>query len=425
MKSRRTLGRRMFLRGAAGSAVAIPMLASLGPRGARAQQQGPRRLVTVYTANGLHADHWMSRGSGADFTLSEQLSSLTPFQHKLNVLHNVFGDSGHHSGHTEVLTGRPSHETFTPTGGPSLDQALAQTQRAHTPMASLELGVRTGNGPTGVISYSADGLAIPSLDDPRGGFERLLRTAQTDPAELARRQRAGQSVLDAVFSDYSAIQARLSTEDRRLLDAHLTLLREQEQRLQSPPQVAACELGPSPVAADGLEFTFPEATQLHMDTIAHAFRCDLTRVATPTLGASGHTTRYTWAGVDDDFHEVAHGATSDAESKFMAINRWHAEQVAYLLEQLDSIPEGDGSVLDNTVVFWTNELGLSRFSHGRQSMGLLLAGGGNGLLSAGGLRDMAGAHYHDVLLTLGRAVGLDDLQTFGDEGRNVLTELLP
>lgn len=136
------------------------------------------------------------------------------------------------------------------------------------------------------------------------------------------------------------------------------------------------------------------------------------------IGATGDSTYYTFAGVNDDHHQVAHGDTSDAQSKYLAILRWQAEQFAYLLSQLDAIPEGDGTALDHTLVFWTNEIGLHRFTHSRDDMGLVLAGSPH-LIQQGQLLNLDGARYTDLLLTLGRTLGLE-ASTFGADGKNLL-----
>ena len=129
-------------------------------------------------------------------------------------------------------------------------------------------------------------------------------------------------------------------------------------------------------------------------------RCDAVRVATLVIGSSGDTTRYTWAGVDDDFHEVAHDNVAGAYDKFLAINSWHGAQFASLLTQLDAVQEANGTtLLDNTIVMWTNELGMGNFTHNRFDVPIVLAGG-QGILDTGRFLDLGGAHYHQLLFTL-------------------------
>ena len=157
------------------------------------------------------------------------------------------------------------------------------------------------------------------------------------------------------------------------------------------------------------------------DTIVQAFSCDVTRTATLVVGPSGSIQHYTWANADVDFHETAHGAVGDALTMMSRINGWHAQQVAYLIEQLSLVSEGDGTLLDNTLVFWTNELGVHPFDHHREEVPVLLAGG---MLNTGAIINASGAHYHDVLLTLAHAMGHTELTSFGDLGDTVLSALL-
>ncbi|WP_428267168.1 DUF1552 domain-containing protein [Haliangium sp.] len=418
--------RRRFLRGLAGAAVAAPLLPSLAPRRlwAQAQEPPPRRLVCIYTPNGQHVDQWLPSGGETDFTLSPVLAPLAPFRDRLLILHGMRGSYGHEQGHSECLTGWPSNgDSFASPAGPSLDQLLAEDTGRATPLRSLELGVNTRSTASSVISYSSAGLGIPAVTSAGGAFDRVIAAGNVDPEAAERRRRRDQSVLDAVIDDYQQLQAQLGPEERRLLDAHLTLVREQEARLAEPIEASSCDVA-APVGGDlGPADSFAATCRHHIDTIAAAFTCDVSRVATLVLGRSGASTHYTWAGVNDDFHEIAHGNVAGAYDKFLAIQRWHAEQVAYLLERLAAIPEDGGSVLDNTAVLWTGELGLHRFTHLRDSVPIVLAGGAGGGLRGGRLLDLSGAHYHDLLLTLAHIMGRTDLTSFGERGTTVLSTL--
>ncbi len=414
------LTRRRFLLGAAGAAIAIPALPSLFDRAARAGGADPiRRFVFVYTSNGQYRDTWRPTGTTTDFVLSPVLEPLAAHQSVLNVLFNLAGTSGHAGGHTECLTGRPNGEQFRAAGGPSLDQLLAAGMQSSLPLGSLELGVDTSSGTDGMIAYSERGLPIPAITSGRGGFDRVHSVVNLDPAVAARRRALKRSVLDDVIEDYRAVSSQLDADERTILDAHLELVREQEQSLAQPAPTVECEL---PEAnAGGL--SFEDTLRQHIDTIAAAFTCDVTRVATLTIGRSGFTRNYTEAGVSADFHEVAHGNVAGAADAMTAIGRWHATQVAYLLDRLAAIPDGDGTVLDNTVVVWGGELGEHSFSHSRESVPVVMAGSCGGQFDTGRLMDMQGAHYHRLLLTLAHAMGRTDVPSFGDHGNSLLDDL--
>jgi len=394
----------------------VPFIARMLPRIARAAEGDvPRRLVVIYTGQGHHIDQFL--GTGAP-TLGPALEPLVPHANKVLLLHNLMGHSGHYEGHAEALTGRPNGETFTAAGGPSLDQLIAQRLQGKTVLPSLELGCYSGNGADGMIAYSAAGLPIPSAPDPRGVFDRMFRLINQDPTAAANRRGRDASVLDAIASDYGDLSGALSPAARRLLDAHLTIVREQEQALAHPVEVRACDLGTSPVApAEGV-YDYPTTARLQVDNIVAALACDVTRVVTFSLGYAQNTTTHRWLGHSDDFHQIAHGAAEGSYDKFLAIDRWQAGEVAHLLARLDAI-----GVLDATAVVWVSELGLHRFDHSKTNAGVVLAGSAGGFFRSGRTVDMAGAHYQDLLLTLGHAMGATDLTTFGASGKNVLTTL--
>ncbi|MDQ3036994.1 MAG: DUF1552 domain-containing protein [Myxococcota bacterium] len=421
--STRRSGRRLFLGGVAGTAISLPFLPSLMSR-TRAQATGaPRRFLCVYTPNGQHPDQWLPTGGERDFTLSPVLESLAPYRDRVAVLHGLRGSHNHMHGHAECLTGAPgADDSFVPTG-PSLDQLLAARTARETAIPSLELSAGTDSNATGVISYSPGVLPVPPVSDPRHAFDRLFLLASGDPAALERLRSQRRSVLDSLTSDFAELERALSAPERRVLDAHLGGLREQELRLAEPLMLDRCELPPGPGApSGGGAFPMNDAVRAHVDTIAAAFACDLTRVATLMIGGSGSTRRYGWVGVDEDFHEIAHNSSDNAYEKLLAINQWHGETFAYLLGKLDAIPEDDGTVLDHTVVLWTNELGLQPFGHARSSVPIVLAGGTD-VLRSGRFLDLSGAHYHDLLLTLARAMGME-VETFGTEGRTPISTLL-
>jgi hypothetical protein len=405
--------RRRFLLGASGAAVAVPLLPTLVRRAGAAPGVFPRRFVCLYTGNGALSHQ---------FTFDSALAPLARHQSKLIVAQGTSGEGGHYAGHTEALTGRPATgDSFSPTGGPSLDQLIAQSYSHETPLPSLELGVQPWTGVDGVISFTASGLPIPPLADPRGAFDRVYAVASEDPEAAARRRAQKLSVLDRVMDDYTALQAKLSPSERRLLDEHLTLLREQEERLLNPVSIGACDVGAPPVPGSG-SFSFPETSGHHLATLASALRCDVTRVATLVFQGAQDTTYYSWAGSSDSYHSIAHGEASGSEEQMLAVTTWHASQVAALLDLLDAIPEGDGTLLDHTLVFWTNELGLHQFSHDRDSMGVVMAGCTD-VLRVGAPQDLQGYLYQDLLLTLARAMG-QEISRFGDDGTQVIDSLL-
>lgn len=189
-----------------------------------------------------------------------------------------------------------------------------------------------------------------------------------------------------------------------------------------PYEPVSCDLPPTPGGGLGLADTW----KAHNDTLIAALRCGVTRVATLRAGGWGgiESGGYDELGIPGAHHSAAHGGTADPYGDLLSINRWHAEQLAYLLAALQAAPEGDGTLLDNTVVVWVNELGLGEFNHhSRVDVHVVIAGGKNAGLAQGRFRHLGDADYQDFLFTLTHALGETDVTTFGDHGSNLLDGL--
>jgi len=414
--------RRDLLAGAA----ALPFFGGLMSRIAGAQEGlHPLRLVLMFTGNGQHPDHWLptSTGDEAQFTLSPVLEPLAAHKDKLLLLHELAGEGTHSGGMSEATTGRPSRTgDGIPTGGPSIDQLFADRWRGSTPLPSLEVGVRPANDPYDHICYSARGLAIPPIGSPLGAYRKVFGVTNEDPRIAITRRAQNASVLDTIAGDLARITARIDAPSRRLLDEHLTLVREKEVELSGPYTPLQCDLHEAPTGE-----SLVDTWRHHNDTIVSALRCGTTRVATLRAGGWGgiESGGYEEIGVNDGHHSVAHGTSNDPHRDLAAINRWHAEQLAYLIQSLDAVPEGGGTLLDHTVVVWLNELGLGDFNHhSRRDVHVVLAGGSAAGLKNGAFLSMGGANYHHFLFTLARALGANDLAGFGDHGDRILAGMM-
>lgn len=418
--------RRGFLRGLGGTLVGLPLLPSLVPRESRAEGTPPaRRFVTLFSANGHHRDIWLPSGTEHDFSLSPVLEPLEDHRDQLIVAHNLHGAVGQHAeGMASVLTAAAGQ-------GPSIDQLVAQSLRTTTRLPSLEVSVQNGDSNSGRISYAAAKLSIPALRSPKIAFDRIFAASSDDPLVMERLRAQNASVLDSVVADIQQVNGRLSASERPLLEAHLDMVRDLEQRLSDPPAVGECDL---PVAPDGgldvnAQSNFPLLSRLQIDNVVAALACDITRVATIVLSKSESRMFFEWLSdpVTDDSHSVAHGAVDDPLSKFTRISAWYAGEFAYLLDRLASIPSGEGTLLDDTVALWSNELGLMSDwpqNHQRNNMAVVLAGSCGGHFRTGRLLDMQQRPYGDLMISLGHAMGLDDLTTFGTEGTAPLDALM-
>lgn len=411
--------RRRFLSRAAALGVSGGVLGLLGNLVRAGGEPPPLRFFFMFTGNGHQSEHFVpSNPSETGFDFAPALAALEPHRADLMLVHGVTGPGSHHQGTSEALTGRPSEGIEAgATGGPSLDQLFADRFRSTTALPSLELGVEPANSLEDQITFSASGLPVPAIGSAAGGFNRLFGLANEDPEAAEARRARKRSVLDVIAGDLTKLQGELDAPTRALLDEHLDLVRAQEEDLQQPYVPVSCELGAAP-AGDGLVATFSG----QMANTVNAFRCGITRVVTLRVGGYGGIEEgaYDEVGVNNGHHNAAHvGPASD----LLGINGFHAEQFASLIEQLAAIPEGDGRVLDNSVLVWGMELGLGQYAHDRNDMPFVIAGGKNAGLALGTYRDLGGRTYQDFLFSLVRVMGLDDVSSFGDAGTSVIEEL--
>ncbi len=412
------ISRRSLLTGLAASVVTTPLVSSLLAQVARAQKgKHPLRFVMMFTGNGQLPEQWLPTGGETNFKLSPALKPLAAHQDKLLLLRGLRGKDGHSGGMSESLTGWPARTgDGVAENGPSIDQFLAARYRGQTPLPSLELGVFPANEANDQISYSASGLPVPAIGSPRGAFDRIFGSTNAN-SESAMRMRSQQaSVLDHNAKELQRIQGKLGQDARLLLDEELSLVRAKEKVLRRAFQPLACDQPLAPTSRLGLGATW----KAQHDNLVGALRCGLTRVATLRAGGWGgiESGKYDEIGVPTGHHEAAHAGPG---SHLLKINQFHAEQFSYLLSQLEKVREGDGSLLDSTVVIWMNELGLGDFNHhSRSDQHVVLAGGKRAGMRGGAFLDMKGADYQDFLFTLTQLMGATELTKFGDHGAKLL-----
>ena len=432
------LGRRLFLAGSAGT-LALPLLDSLS---ARAQEPPPPlRLILVYTANGTYPDQWFPSAvrSSTDFDLAPIHTPLAPYQDKLVLMrgaHNsVAQDSANNGGPHQRGIGALFTGQLLQTGefqdgcgatagwadGISIDQRVAQLVGMDTPFPSLELGVRCfDNDVQGRISYSGPGAPLPPVSDPVSVYARLF--AQKPPPDPSRPESRQKSVLDAVHEQYAHLSRRVGRADREKLDAHLTLVEDLERRLGlggvglgGADGAARCPtVGASPDAVDAdAEDLMPQISRTQIDLLVAALSCDLTRVASLQYSTGFNRLRYPWLDSLSEGHTLSHSGDSQLEAweELGRRQQWHAAEIAYLLERLGAIQEGEGTLLDSTLVVWGSEVSQGN-SHSLNDIPFLLAGGAGGRLAMGQFLELGGRSHADLLLTITHAFGGSD-STFG------------
>jgi hypothetical protein len=419
------MNRRSFLRGAAaGSALlTLPLLRTLEARG-----EGytfPKRFMVVFTANGTIHENWAPSGGETDFTLSRILKPLEPFRDKLVILDGVdmvsssYGPGdGHQKGMGHMLTatellpgdfkGGGDNTSSGWAGGISVDQRIAR----HLGVESLDLGVQVkGKNIWTRMSYDGADQPRDPNENPYAIYSKIFGGLMSDPGDLERIRQQRQSVLDVVKDDIARLESRLPAGDRHKLGAHLDAVRSVEQKLDPRGQLGAyCrgrDLG-SPVDHTA-SANYPLIGELMMDMAVLALSCDTTRVVGLQWSKSVSNTLFSWLGIPEGHHDLSHEGNDNgaAIDKLTRINTWYSERFAYLLQKMSEIPEGDGTLLDNTIVLWCNELGRGN-SHTRKKIPWVIAGSGGGALRTGRtLKFPDGTPHNKLHVSLLNAFGIE------------------
>jgi hypothetical protein len=384
--------RREFIRDLGVGAAALPFLLNLPSLGFANQTQRKKRLVIMFSPNGVIPPAFWPDEEGAKFTLKESLTPLQPFQDRTLILHGVSdkirGDGdGHMRGigclltGIELFPGNIQGGSDTPAGwakGLSIDQEiknhLQSDAATRTRFGSLEYGVMVPERAdtwTRLV-YAGPNQPIAPIDDPYQMFSKLY-------GHIKDRENL-KSVLDDVQADLRKVGAAVSADDRRLLDEHATFVREMEQELKSTKDENVGHAVPEPDPGVKRENdNMPHISKMQIDLMVNGFAADFNRVATLQFTNSVGQARMHWLKVDESHHELSHLPDSDAkgQDKLIRINKWFCEQMAYLAKRLAETPEpgGGGSLLDNTTIMWTNELGKGN-SHTHDDIPFVLVGNG-------------------------------------------------
>lgn len=427
--------RRNLLLGAAGAAISLPLLPSLKPARA-AETTAPKRFITMYTPNGVIHEGWWPTAvnSETDFELAFSHQPLQAHKARLLILGGLemkvagMGAGGPHQRgigalftNTQLGAGDFVDGCGAKAGwatGISIDQRIANVIGAESPVASLQLGVRaTENDVQGRISYAGAAMPLPPLSTPLEVYKRVFDNFLPPPtnpdqdaaaALLAQRK----SVLDAVAKEFGALGTRLSAQDKQTLDAHLTLIRDVERRLSLG--IGDCMKPDAPPTLDATsEADMPKIAELQLDLLAVAFACDLTRVASFEISTALNRIRYPWVNSLGEGHALSHSGASDndAKTQLLARQNWHSSLIARLFDRLSIIGEGDGSVLDNTMLMWGNEVSMGT-THSHDNMPFVVAGG-TWALKTGRYVRYNGESHGNLLVSLLNAMGVPDT-SFGD-----------
>lgn len=383
--------RRDFLRDLGIGAAAMPFVLNLPSLAAPDQKRRKQRLVVMFSPDGVVPNTFWPEAEGEAFTLKESLKPLEPLRNRTLVLHGVCdrvrGDGDAHmrgigcllTG-AELFPGNVQGGSDTPAGwasGLSIDQEirnhLQKDSATRTRFGSLEFGIMVPErADTWTrMSYAGPNKPIAPIDNPYQMFAKLYGR-QKDQENL-------KSVLDDLKEDLARVRANVSTADRQILDEHTTLVREMEQELRAN----ANDVGHAvPVIEPGIKAendNIPRISKQQIDLLVNSFSADFARVATLQFTNSVGQARMRWLGINEGQHDLSHKPDSDADSqdKLTRINKWYCEQLAYLAKRLAETPEpgGSGTLLDNTTLLWTNELGQGN-SHTLDNIPFVLVGNG-------------------------------------------------
>jgi len=404
------LNRRTFLRGLS-AAMALPLLDSMVPTlstRAHAAAKTPVRLGYLASPNGFVGASpkspapfmWTPKAAGTNFEFSPTLKPLEPFRDQLNVFSNLAqlngralgdGPGDHARAAATFLTGVHPYRT----GGAdvklgiSADQIAAKELGKFTQLSSLELGLESqplaGNCDSGytcaymTMSWRSETVPVPAEINPRAAFERLFGDGEnTDPAARSARLADQKSILDYVSESLGRLQGRIGVADRRKLDEYFESVRDIERRIQlAEAQNTETQLPmmdkPSSIPHDYMQYS-----RLMMDLMVVAWQSDMTRVASFMMGREGSNRAYTEIGIPDGHHSISHHQNNmDLVAKLLKIDELHVSMFAYLLDKLKNTKDGDGTLLDHSLIMFGSSISESNL-HTHDELPIVLAGSGGG-----------------------------------------------
>ncbi|HEX5106839.1 MAG TPA: DUF1552 domain-containing protein [Vicinamibacterales bacterium] len=422
--TRKAISRRAVLQGM-GATLALPLLDAMVPAStalARTAAVPTRRFGAIFVPMGERPGSWTPKTTGAGFEFTPILKPLEPLRESIVVVSSLDRPPGgtHAVSTATWLTGsapkRTEAEDFY--AGISLDQVIAGQVGGDTVLPSLEVATEDQAGYIGAcdVGYSCAYMStiawkgptspLPMQINPRVIFERLFgRPGST--ADRVARMRGDQSILDSIRQDVASLERGLGARDRVRLSEYLDHVREIEERISRTEKQAATELT-VPDAPIGVPTTFEEHVGVLFELLAVAFEADLTRVFTFMMNREASQVVFPSIGVNEPWHHISHhGNEAEKLASLVKINTWHISLFGKFLQRLGETPDGDGSLLDHSLMLWGSGMSDSN-SHSAIDVPLLLAGGAGGRLK--GNRHLAAPKGTPLANAM-----LDVAQTFGAE----------
>jgi hypothetical protein len=420
--------RREFLKQFGLAAAMLPFISNLPSFALPGKPPKKQRLVIVFSPDGVIPKTFWPDAVGTDFLFKESLKPLEPFKDRTLVLRGVSdkvrGDGDNHMRGIgclltgiELFPGNVQGGGDTPAGwssGNSIDQEIKSFLQKNPPtrtrFGSLEFGVMVpDHADTWTrMSYAGPNQPVAPIDDPYQMFGKLY--GQAKDQEMLK------SVLDDLQSDLAKVRSQVSAEDRKILDRHTSLVRDMEQDIRA---ARTTDVGHAvPVVEPGVRRendNIPKISKLQIDLLVSSFLSDSARVATFQYTNSVGEARMTWLGIQEGQHGLSHEPDSnkDAQDKLTRINGWYCSQVAYLAQRLAETaePDGQGTLLDNTTIVWTNELGQGN-THTLEDIPFVLVGNGLGFKMGRSL-NFGHVPHNRLLLSIAHGFG-HNIQRFGN-----------
>jgi hypothetical protein len=406
MLFKKAIPRRTFLRGV-GTTIALPLLDSMVPALSAMRltpAKSPVRLGFVYVPNGIIMEQWTPAAEGRAFDLTPIMQPLASFRDQMLIVTGLdnkaakapdtnFRRAGPHaSASGAFLTGvypKPPGEA-----GISVDQIAAAELGKHTQLASLEFTLdngETGAGADGTdteaylnsLSWRSATTPLPMENNPRKIFERLFGDSDsTEPAQRLRTLERNRSILDSVTQDVNRLLGQVGPGDRKKLDEYLGGIRDVERRIALAKEQSSKEL-PALTKPSGIPGTYDEHARLMFDLQVLAYQTDMTRVTTFAMAREKSERAYREIGINEAHHALSHHSGNERMIELVSqINVYHTKQFAYFLEKMRSTPDGDGSLLDHSIVLYCSCMSNGS-GHDPTNLPLMLVGGGSGSLKGG------------------------------------------
>ena len=442
MITKKALSRRTVLRGL-GVSVALPLLDAMVPALSALSTTAAKpvqRFGFFYMPNGVAMNHtgvnfWKPETVGADFAMSPILSPLEPYRKQLTVvsgLHNRQAESlgdgnGDHTRSTASwLTG--SHIKRTEgsdlRAGVSLDQLIASRFRKDTPLPSLELAILpnsvTGGCDTGyscaygtTLSWASPTTPLPTQSSPRLVFEQLFGDGGSAAQRLSA-TRTKKSILDSAIGEMNTLQAKLGPRDRSTVTDYLDVLREVERRIQqTETKNAETPLPDYDRPGIGVPERFDDHARLMFDLQHLAFQGDITRVTTFMYGAEQRARMYPEIGLNESHHAMSHhGNSPENFAKYAKLCTWHVDLFAYLVEKMRNTPDGDGTLLDHSLLMIGGGMSDGNI-HSHMDVPIALVGGAGALPGNRHIATTMGTPLSNLLLSVVNTAGVP-AESFGD-----------